>query len=131
MLEERECENIIFKTRAISSAQIIRREVGMPSGQPAEFEESYLIALIIIESGRVIYVRNMSSSRLVCERKKLTGSLITEVCLGFVITLLNWFANKQHISYLLSVNVLFSGLSSEPTSYLQMLYLLAYLKKCI
>ena len=23
-------------------------------------------------------------------------------------TLLNWFANKQHISYLLSVNVLFS-----------------------
>ena len=38
MLEERECEKIInFKTGAISSAQLIRREVGMPSGPPAEF----------------------------------------------------------------------------------------------
>ena len=34
-------------------------------------------------------------------------------------------------SYLLSVNVLFSGLSSGPTSCLQILYLLAYLKKCL
>ena len=105
----------------------------MPSGPPAEFVESYLIALIIIESERVISVRNKSSSRVVCERKNVTGSLITEVCLGLVNTLLNWFANKQHISYLLSGNVLFSacGLSSGPTSCLQMLYLLAYLKKCV
>ena len=64
------------------------------------------------------------------KRKKVTGSLITEVCLGLVTTLLNCFANKQHISYLLAVNALFSGLSiSGPTSCLQMLYVLAYLKK--
>ena len=103
----------------------------MPSGSPAEFGESSLIASIIIESERVISVRNKSSSRVVCERKNVTGSLITEVCLGLVNTLLNWFTNKQHISYLLSVNVLFSGLSSGPTSCLQILYLLAYLKKCL
>ena len=103
----------------------------MPSGPPAEFGESSLIASIIIESERVISVRNKSSSRVVCERKNVTGSLITEVCLGLVNTLLNWFTNKQHISYLLSVNVLFSGLSSGPTYYIQILYLLAYLKKCL
>ena len=130
-LEERECEKIIFKAGTLSSAQLIRREVGMPSGPPAEFGESYLITSIIIESERVISVRNNSSSRVVCERKKVTGSLITEVCLGLVNTLLNWFANKQHISYLLSVNMLFNGLSSGPTSCLQILYLLAYLKKCL
>ena len=55
----------------------------------------------------------------------------TKVSLGLVNTLLNWFTNKQNISYLLSVNVLFSGLSSGPTSCLQILYLLAYLKKCL
>ena len=81
----------------------------MPSGPPVQFgESSLLIASIVIESERVISVRNKSSSRVVCERKNVTGSLITEVCLSLVNTLLNWFANKQHISYLLSVNVLFS-----------------------
>ena len=96
----------------------------MPSGPPAEFGESSLIASIIIESERVISVRNKLSSRVACERKNVTGSLITEVHLGLVNTLLNWFSNKQHISYLL-----FSGLSSGPTSCLQILYLLVYLKK--
>ena len=43
----------IFKAGAISSAQLIRREAGMPSGPPAEFGESSLIASIIIESERV------------------------------------------------------------------------------
>ena len=105
-----------FKAGVISSAQLIRREAGMPSGPPAEFGESSLIASIIIESERVISVRNKSSSRVVCERKNVIVSLITEVCLGLVNTLLNWFSNKQHISYLLSVNVSFSGLSSGPTS---------------
>ena len=54
---------------------------------------------------------------IACERKKRTAYLITEVCLGLVNTLLNWFANKQHISYFLSVNVLFSGLSRRPPVY--------------
>ena len=81
--------------------------------------------------GTIKQKRNKSSAGVACEIKTFTGSLITEVCLGLVNTLLNWFANKQHISYLLSVNVLFSGLSSGPTSCLQMLYLLAYLKKCV
>ena len=115
-------KNIIFKLGAISSAQLIRKEVGMPSGPPAEFGESSVIASISIESERVISVRNKSSSRVVCERKNVTGSLITEVCLDLVNTRSNWFANKQHIPYVLSVNVLFSGLSSGPTSCLQMLY---------
>ena len=115
-----------LQSRAISSAQLIRREVGMPSGPPAEFGESSLIASKIIESERVISVRNKSSSRVVCERKN-----DTEVCLGLVNTLLNCFTNKQHISYLLSVNVLFSGLSSGPTSCLQILNLLAYPMKCL
>ena len=103
----------------------------MPSGPPAEFGESSLIASIILESERVISVRNKSSSRVVCERKIVTGSLITEVCLGLLNTLLNWFTNKQPILYLLPVNVLFSGVNSGPTSCLQILYLLAYLKKCL
>ena len=120
-----------FKAGAISSVQLIRREAGIPSGPPAEFGESSLIASIIIESEKVISVKNKSVSRVVSERKNVTGSLITEVCLGLVNTLLNWFTNKQHISYLLSVNVLFNGLSSGPTSCLQILYLLAYLKKCL
>ena len=59
----------------------------MPSGPPAEFGESS----IIIESERVISVRNKSSSRVVCERKNVTRPLITEVYLGLVNTLLNWF----------------------------------------
>ena len=76
----------------------------MPSGPPAEFGESSLISSIIIESERVISVGNKSSSRVVCERKNVTGSLITEVCLGLV--------NTRVVNlYLLSVNVLFSGLS--------------------
>ena len=79
-----------FKTGAISSAQLIIKEVGITSGPPANFGESSLI----IESERVISVRNKSSSRVVCERKNVTGCLITEVCLGLVNTLLNWFANK-------------------------------------
>ena len=57
--------------KKLSSAQLIRKEVGMPSGPPAEFRESSLIASIIIESERVISVRNKSSSRVVCERKML------------------------------------------------------------
>ena len=56
-LEERECEKIIFKAGAISSAQLIRREAVM-SGAPAEFGESSLIASIIIESEKVISVKN-------------------------------------------------------------------------
>ena len=103
----------------------------MPSGPPAEFLESSLITSIMIESERVISVSIKSSSRVACETKNVTGSLITEVYFGLVNTLLNWFANKQHISYLLSINVLFSGLSSGPTSCLQMLYFLACLKKCL
>ena len=50
MIEERECEKKFFKAGAISSAQLIKREVRMPSGPPAEFGESSLIASIIIES---------------------------------------------------------------------------------
>ena len=70
------CENIIFKTGAISSAQLIRREaIRMPSGPPAEFGESSLIGSIMIESETVISVRNKSSSRVACERKNVTGSL--------------------------------------------------------
>ena len=38
-LEERKCEKIIFKSGAISWAQLIRREEGMPSGPLAEFGE--------------------------------------------------------------------------------------------
>ena len=87
-------KKIIFKTEAMSSAQLIRREVDMPSGPPAEFGESSIIASINIESKRVISARNKSSSRVVCEKKNVTGSLITEVCFGLVNTLLNWFANK-------------------------------------
>ena len=56
----------------------------MPSGPHAEFGECSLIASIIIESERVISVRNKSSTRVVCKRKNVTGSLITEVCLGLV-----------------------------------------------
>ena len=106
-LEEKECEKI-SSNRGNLFGTINQKEVGKPSGQPAEFGESSLIASIIIESERVISVRNRLSSRVVCERKNVTGSLITEVCLGLVNTLLNWFANKQYISYLLSVNVLFN-----------------------
>ena len=76
-LEERECEKIIFKAGAISSAQLIRRDAGMPSGPPAEFGESSLMASIIIESEKVISVKNKSASRVVWERKNVTGSLIT------------------------------------------------------
>ena len=72
-LEERECEKIIFKTGAISSAQLIKREVGMPSGLPAEYGESSLIASIMIESERVISVRNKSSSRVAAKGKMLQG----------------------------------------------------------
>ena len=61
--------NKIFKTGAISSAQLIRRELGLPSVAPAEFGGSSLIASIIIESEMVISVINKSSSRVVCERK--------------------------------------------------------------
>ena len=84
----------IFKTGAISSAHLIRSEIGMPSGPPAECGESSLIASIIIESERVLSVRNKSSSRMQKE-KNVTGSLITEVCLGLVNTLLNWFATSH------------------------------------
>ena len=83
-LEERECEKIIFKAGAISSTQLIRREAGMPSGPPAEFGESSLIASVIIESERMIAVGDKSPSRVVCEKKNVTGYLITEVCLGLV-----------------------------------------------
>ena len=62
----------------------------MPSGPPGELGESSLIASIMPESERGISVRNESSSRVACERKNATGSLITEVCLGLVSTLLNW-----------------------------------------
>ena len=128
-LEERKCKNLQNRGNLFGTInQKISRD---PSGQPAEFGESSLIASIIIELERVISVRNKSYSRVVCEMKNVTGSSITEVCLGLVNTLLNWFALKQHISYLLSVNVLFSGLSSGPTSCLQMMYLLAYIKKCL
>ena len=60
----------------------------MPSGPPAEFGEITLIASIMIESERVIFVRNKSSSRVVvaCERKTITGSLITEVGYGLMNT---------------------------------------------
>ena len=59
-LEERECEKIIFKTGTISSAQLIRREAVIPSGSPAEFGESSLIASIIIESEKVINLSKIS-----------------------------------------------------------------------
>ena len=42
----------------------------MSSGPPAELGESSLIALIMIESEKVISVRNKSSSRVACERTK-------------------------------------------------------------
>ena len=84
MLEERECEKNYLQTVAISSAQLIRRKVWMTSGPPAEFGESSLNASIIIESESVISVRNKSSSRVVWERKNVTGSLITEVCLVII-----------------------------------------------
>ena len=71
-LEERECEKIFFKSGAISSAQLIRREAGMPSGPPAEFGESSLIASIIIESEKLISVKNKSASWVVYERKNVT-----------------------------------------------------------
>ena len=88
MLKVRECERKIFKLGSSSLAQLIRREVWMPSRPPAEFGESTLIASIIIESERVIFFRNKSSSRVVvaCERKTVTWSLITEVCLGLMNT---------------------------------------------
>ena len=41
----------------------------MPSGPPADFGESSLIASIILGSERVISVSNKSSSCVVCERK--------------------------------------------------------------
>ena len=69
-------KKIIFKTGAISLAQLIRREVVMPSGPPTEFGESSLIDSIIIVSERLISVRNKSTSRVACERKNVTGSLI-------------------------------------------------------
>ena len=62
-------KKIMFKTGAISFAQLIRREVGMPSGPPAEFGGSSFIASIIIESERVISVRNKSTSWVAYERK--------------------------------------------------------------
>ena len=69
-----------------------------------------------------------------CIRKEnVTGSLITEVCLGLVkdtVKLVLPINNTSH-NYVLSVNVMISGLSSGPTSCLQMLYHLAYLKKCL
>ena len=73
MLEVRECEKIIFKIAAISSAQLIRRKVGMPSGPPADFGESSLIASKIIESESVISVRNQSFPWVAFERKMLQG----------------------------------------------------------
>ena len=91
-------KKIIFKIGASSSVQLIRREVGMSLGPPAEFGQCSFIASIMIELERVISVRNKSSSRVVvaCEREKVTWSLITDVCFGLVNTLLNWFASKQH-----------------------------------
>ena len=62
-----------FKAGAISSAQLIRREAGMPSGPPAEFGESSLIASIIIESEKVISVKNKSASRVYAKGKMLQG----------------------------------------------------------
>ena len=93
-----------FGSVASSSAQLVRGEVGMTSGPPAECGESSLIVFITIESERVISVQNKSSSRVVgaCEREKVTGSLITEVCLGLVNTLLYWFSNKQHLIFVVS-----------------------------
>ena len=69
-LEERECEKISSKQGQSLRHNLIRREIGMPSGPPAEFGESALIASIIIESEKVMSVRNKSSSRVVWERKK-------------------------------------------------------------
>ena len=43
----------------------------MPSGPPAEFGESSLIASIMIGAEKVIYVRNKLSSRVACERKNV------------------------------------------------------------
>ena len=48
--------------------------------------------------------------------KKVTYSLFTEARLGEH-TRLNGFVNKQHVSYEVSVNVLFIGMSGIPTSY--------------
>ena len=45
----------------------------MPSGPPAEFGESSLIASIMKESERVISVRNKSSSRVASKGKMLQG----------------------------------------------------------
>ena len=99
-LEKRECEKNHLQNRGNLFGTINQKRIGMPSGSPAEFGESSLIASIMIGSERVISVRNKSSSRLACERKNVTGSLITDVYLGLVSTLLNWFASKQHISFI-------------------------------
>ena len=48
--------------------------------------------------------------------RKEKATLIREVSLGLMNTPLNLVANEQYISYLLSVNVLSSVLSSGPTS---------------
>ena len=82
----------------------------MPSGPPAEFGVSSLIASIIIELERVISVRNRSSLQVVvaCERKRVTGSLITEVCLSFV--------NHHHALNVLSPGKYVGGWGSVVTS---------------
>ena len=53
----------------------------------------YYHSYTLIELERATAARNKSSSRVVsgaCERKMVTGSLITELCLGLVNPLLNW-----------------------------------------
>ena len=71
----------------------------MPSGPPAEFGKSSLIALIIIESERLISLSLSEISHphgLYAKRKGLTGSLLTEVCLGLVKILLNWLTDNKY-----------------------------------
>ena len=65
--------SILIMETELEYCQLIRREVGMPSAPPTEVGESSLIASIMIESERVISVRNKLSSRVACERKMLQG----------------------------------------------------------
>ena len=63
--------------------------------------------------------------------KKETGSRTIILAIGEVKTLLNWSNNREHISSLSLTSNCECGFKRGPISLLQMLNLLAYLKKNI
>ena len=87
-----------------------------------------LYTFIVCDPNKII--KSFSWVVIVCERKKGYSVFnYRSMCLGLVTMLLNCLPINN--TYLLSVNVLFSGMSSRPSSCLQMVYLSEYRNKCL